>query len=419
MLETAKSRLAPYGWATAQLSLTVFLWQASIGVFMLSLAQQYLPEQLEANPAFPGYALAIYAGARFVCQTPIGWLSDRIGRRRTLTFGIGVSLLSVILMFQVQNPMSFLVFSALYGVGAAGVWPAIMACVGDTHEPDKRARVLNMMNLVHLVGLGVGTLAGVTLIDVISYQGAFVACLLFTGLALAFAYQGSRTEAQERRDAPAEAVATKRTGSYRALLSIQVVLLASIALLLSMGTTVQVPVIGAYTSEVLQTKVQVLALMLVVPIAVAAFLAIRFGHIADRFGRQVPLIGGLAMAALGYFALSQTSNPLLAMNLVVVAGLGYAVCLPAWGAAALDATETGGRGLLLGTLATVQGLGGVAGPALGGLTNAVWGPLAPFKVGAIVLALALLLTVVHLRHQLRSAPKAAPTYAQPRALPAE
>ena len=58
------------------LGLTVLLWQASTGVFLLSLVQQYLPQQLEANAAFPGYALAIYAAARFLLQAP-AWLGAR------------------------------------------------------------------------------------------------------------------------------------------------------------------------------------------------------------------------------------------------------------------------------------------------------------------------------------------------------
>ena len=178
-------------------------------------------------------------------------------------------------------------------------------------------------------------------------------------------------------------------------------LLAGIALLLSIGTTVQAPIVGEYTNDVLNTKLHVLGLMLLAPAALAVVFIVRFGHLADRFGRQVPMIGGLAVAAVCYFALSQTTNPLLAVNLVVLAGLGYAVSIPAWGAAALDATELGGRGLMLGVLATVQGLGGAMGQALGGLSSAAWGPVAPFKLGAVLLMLALMLTVMHLYHQRR------------------
>ncbi|MCH8850073.1 MAG: MFS transporter [Chloroflexi bacterium] len=338
-----------------------------------------------------------FRGGRFLLQGPAGWLADHFGRRRTLTLGIGVSLSAVLLMLQVQDVTSFLVFSGLYGAGSAAIWPSIMAFVGDHGDPSARAKTLN---IAQLLGLGLGVMVGVTLIDLISYHAAFAACLAFSGFALAFAYRGARAAG-----APVERSGTetsKANGVLRRLLSTRLLLLAGIAFLLSIGTTVQAPIIGQYTTEVLHTKMHVLGLMLLAPAAVALFLIVRFGHLADRFGRQVPLIGGLAVAAVCYYALSQTTNPLLAVNIVVIAGLAYAVSIPAWGAAALDATDLGGRGLMLGVLATVQGLGGVVGQAIGGASSAVWGPVAPFKVGAILLVLALMLTVVHLYHHRRS-----------------
>ena len=102
-------------------------------MFLLSLVQQHLPEQLEANAAFPGYALALYATGRLLLQAPAGWLADRVGGRQTVTLGIAISLPSVILMFQVRDTTSFLAFSAPYGAGSAAIWPSIMAYVGDTH----------------------------------------------------------------------------------------------------------------------------------------------------------------------------------------------------------------------------------------------------------------------------------------------
>ena len=404
MLKNVRSRLTDHSWQTLELALTVLLWQASTGVFLLSLVQQYLPQQLEANAAFTGYALAAYAAGRFLLQTPAGWLADRLGRRRTLMLGIAVSLPAVLLMLRVQDPTSFLVFSGLYGAGSAAVWPAIMAYVGDTRQPSARGRTLNFLNMSQMVGLGLGSMVGVLLIDLISYQAAFAACLTFSGLALAFAYRGSREPA-----AAATASATGRTlgGLWGRLRSTQVLLLAGIALLLSTGTTVQAPAVGAYASEVLETKLYVLGFMLLAPAVVAGFLAARYGHLADRFGRQVPLIGGLAVAACCFYALSQTTHPVLAVHLAVLAGLGYAVSIPAWGAAALDASEFGGRGLMLGMLATVQGLGGAAGQAIGGMTNAVWGPVAPFKMGALLLMLAVVLVLFHLRNQRRNAPATA------------
>jgi predicted MFS family arabinose efflux permease len=242
-------------------------------------------------------------------------------------------------------------------------------------------------------------MAGVTLLDLISYQAAFAACLAFSGLALAFAYRGARsgsTVTETREASP-----RKLRAVLRSLLSMRILFLATIALLLSIGSTVQAPVVGAYATEVLDTKLHVIGLMMLAPAAVGAVLAVRLGRLADHFGRTLPLIGGLFVAALSYSALSQTTHPLLAVNFIVLAGLAYAVSIPAWGAAALDATELGGRGLVLGMLATVQGFGGIIGQAIGGVTSAAWGPAAPFKAGALLLMIALLLTVLYLQQQRR------------------
>jgi MFS family permease len=411
MLKSALARFNRVPRPTAQLAITVALWQASTGVYILALVQQYLPEELGANAAFPGYALALYAAARFLLQTPAGWLADRCGRRRVLMLGIAVSIPSLFLMLQVQDAGLFLLFSALYGAGSAAIWPAIMAYVGDTNEIETRGRTLHALNLAQLLGLGLGTMIGVTLLDLISYQAAFIACLSLSGLALAFAYLGVRSAPASEARLPRAGRQASLSATRKQLLTTRVALLAGIALLLSIGTTVQAPIVGAYTTEVLDTKMHVLGLMLLVPGAVAAVFVVRFGHAADKFGRQVPMILGLTVAAVCYFMLSQTTDPILAVTLVAFAGAAYAISVPAWGAAALDATEIGGRGLMLGVLATVQGFGGAAGQAIGGVTNAAWGPVAPLKLGAMVLMLAMVLAVMHLRHQQRTAEAPAPTQA--------
>jgi MFS family permease len=117
----------------------------------------------------------------------------------------------------------------------------------------------------------------------------------------------------------------------------------------------------------------------------------------------VPLVAGLFVASISIFALTLTTSPFIVVNLVVIAGLAYAISIPAWAAAALDATDAGARGLWLGTLTAVQGLGVAGGQALGGVIGGIWGPLAPFKLAALLLMVALTLIISHQAVQ-RAAP---------------
>lgn len=376
----------------AEFIAVVFLWQASVGVFFLSIVQQYLPVQLDASPAFPGYAMAIYGGVRFLWQTPAGWIADRIGRRLTMVIGMAIGIPTLCLMLQVPEPHAFLGLSAVLGLSAATMWPAFMAHLGETLPQNRRGSVMSAMNAAGMVGLGLGTVVGVVLMDFISYRAAFAACLGFNGLALALAARKCSFRLTPAVCAPR--LATARGGRT---LTPAVVSLAAIVLFLSLGTTIHTPVVGRYVTEVLDTKLYVMALFLIPSATVAAITLLKFGHMADRLGRHVPLIAGLFLAALSLFLLTLTRNPLLAVNLAVLAGLAYAVSLPAWSAAALDATDIGSRGLLLGAMTAIQGLGGALGQALGGRVSEMYGPLAPFKFGAILLIVALLLTIWHLQ----------------------
>jgi MFS family permease len=396
MPRAIRVKFSPHQVHLAELALTLFLWHASLGIFFLSLVQEYLPKELGASPAFPGYALAVYSLARFLWQPPAGWLADRVGRRPVLLVGVATAIPILVLMAQVREGHLFLLFSALYGLSAATMWPAFLARVGDTQVPSMRAKTMHILNLAQLSGLGVGTFAGVTLVGYVSYESAFVACLVFNGVALLLTMRQTETlTTVAQRLAPGG-------GFWRGLSGLGspgVLLLGAIVLFLSLGTTVHTPIIGSYVNNVLHMQLHQMAFMLPIPAAVAAVIVLRCGHLADRFGRQVPLMGGLAVAALSLFALTLTRSPFLAVNLAVLAGLAYAISIPAWSAAALDATEIGSRGVLLGALTAVQGLGGAMGQALGGVVGQMYGPLAPFKFGAILLGAALLLTLVHLRQQ--------------------
>jgi MFS family permease len=380
-----------------ELTFTVLLWQASVGIFLLSVLQKYLPEELGASAAFPGYAMASYGLAKFVCQTPAGWLADRIGRRLVLSLGAFLALPAVLLMMQVREVHLFLAFSALYGLSGAAIWPALMAHVGDTHDPSERGQAMNKLNMAQLIGLGLGTVAGTFLVDYISYLAAFIVALSLNGLA--FMLTARHLPRRQPARKPRIVEVTKAAVGSKGPWTMSIIILAAISLFLSLGINFYAPALGAYTSQVLHVEMSRLALMLIAPALVAGLIISRAGHLSDHFGRQLPLAVGLGVCALSLFALTRTSNALLVVNLAVLAGLAYAVAMPAWSAAALDAAHVGSRGLLMGALAAVQGLGSVIGQALGGTVGEAYGPLAPFRFAALMLVVALLLTFVHMQHQ--------------------
>jgi predicted MFS family arabinose efflux permease len=177
-----------------------------------------------------------------------------------------------------------------------------------------------------------------------------------------------------------------------------VLILGGVILFLSLGIAVQTPAIGAYTHDQLRIEMHEAAFLLLLPGSAAVVVALRCSHLSDRFGRHWPLVIGLAVTGLSLFALTLTHNAFLAVNLAVLAGLAYAISVPAWCAAAIDATQVHCRGLLLGAFAAVQGLGGAVGQAVGGKVSETYGPVAPFNFAAILLGVAVIFAVLHIRH---------------------
>jgi MFS family permease len=377
-----------------ELGAVVFLWQAAVGIYFLSLVQQYLPQALHSGPAFPGYAMASYGVAKFAWQPAAGWIADRAGRRITMIAGMALSVPALVLMMEVPDERAFLAFSAVLGIGAATMWPAFMAHVGESTPHGRRTRTMTLLNLAQMTGIGAGTLAGVLMVDFVTYSGAFWVCIGFSMLALAMVL---RSVPQEDAIAAPKDVARPSPAVRDGVPAWTpgIAMLAVIVLFLTVGTSLHTPMIGAYTHDVLRVKMSFLALLFPLPALAAGIALWRLRKLEERYGRHVPLIGGLFVASLSIFALTLTANPFIAVNLVVLAGLAYAISIPAWGAAALDATDVGSRGLWLGALSAVQGLGVAGGQALGGVIGGVWGPLAPFKLAALLLMLALAMIVAH------------------------
>jgi MFS family permease len=137
-----------------------------------------------------------------------------------------------------------------------------------------------------------------------------------------------------------------------------------------------------------------MGLMLAVPGTITALALLPAGHLADRLGRKPPIVAGLALLTLCYAGAPTTTNLLVVTAGATLAGLGYALAVPAWNALAMDRIPDESRGLLLGAVATVQGAGLAVGPIIGGSLWEHIHPYAPFVAGALLLLVATLLSLL-------------------------
>ena len=110
-----------------------------------------------------GLLAAIYPGVWGVAQIFTGALSDRIGRKGLITWGMWVQAAGIGATALAAGFAGFALGGVLLGLGTAMVYPTLLAAIGDVAHPEWRASAVGVYRLWRDLGYAVGALlAGIT-----------------------------------------------------------------------------------------------------------------------------------------------------------------------------------------------------------------------------------------------------------------
>ena len=109
-----------------------------------------------------GALAAIYPATWGIVQLGTGALSDRVGRKWLIVYGMWTQAGGIAVVTVVETFPGFAAGAALLGVGTAMVYPTFMAVIGDVAHPDWRATSLGAYRFWRDAGyVGGAVLAGV------------------------------------------------------------------------------------------------------------------------------------------------------------------------------------------------------------------------------------------------------------------
>lgn len=108
----------------------------------------YAADLPQATPVLVGLAIGIYGFSQMFLQVPMGWLSDRIGRRPTITLGLLVFAFGSLVAAFSHGLIGIIIGRALQGMGA--VSGASQALAADHSHDNNRSKVMA------IIGVGVG-----------------------------------------------------------------------------------------------------------------------------------------------------------------------------------------------------------------------------------------------------------------------
>lgn len=130
----------------AAVSLALIFAMRMLGLFMLMpILAVYGQELSGVSPLWIGIAIGAYGLTQALFQIPMGWLSDRYGRRRIIVLGLVIFAIgSIIAGFATSIEMVTL-GRAIQGMGA--IASAVLALASDVTREEQRPKVMAVIGM--------------------------------------------------------------------------------------------------------------------------------------------------------------------------------------------------------------------------------------------------------------------------------
>lgn len=152
------------------------------------------------NLAQVGLLAAIYPATWGFAQLVTGALSDRIGRKPLIVWGMWIQAAGVAVMTVVHAFIGFATGALLLGIGTAMVYPALLAAIGDVAHPSWRGSAVGVYRLWRDLGYAIGALLAGLTADAFGLPAAMwlVAALTFASGAVSAARMRETLAAEDR-----------------------------------------------------------------------------------------------------------------------------------------------------------------------------------------------------------------------------
>jgi predicted MFS family arabinose efflux permease len=332
-----------------------------------------LVHELHMSKASAGLMTAMYPIGTFVGSIPGGWLTVRIGPRRTVYAGLSLLAVSTLAFGWLDSVAALDAARFVEGVGGAFSWAGALAWLVADVPAERRGQTIG-----GALGAAIaGSLFGPVIGTIASAVGRGPTFSVVVVLALALMDQCRRLplvhtpSAQRLRDL----VVVFRDRDVRSAMWL-VVLPALVSGVVS--------VLGPLRLHRLGADAAAIGAVYLVAAAIEALLTPAVGWLSDRRGRLLPMRAGLAgtAAALACFTLP-SSAVLLGVLIILIAAILSAFWAPAM-AMLSEAAEVGGleHGYSAALMNIAWATGQTLGAASGGVIAKALGDAAPMGVAA-------------------------------------
>lgn len=367
--------------AVVSLLIVAFLAETAYAVLNLSTMPVYLQYDRGLGPSVIGLVIAVFLLSEAVLKSPMGAISVRLGTRWLMILGpaisIGTSFATLALPRGFGGEVVALMgLRALDGLGAAMLWPAAFAYMGDLVEDSERQRAMSLLNMCYLVGVAIGLPVGGIANDLFGQAFAETlgsrspAILVAAGMfALVTVMAFAKLPKVQDHHVSIQAAETPSISDIRQSLT-RIPSVLALAAITYIGVGFPMAIVKLFAEEQLKLSESAFG-AITLPIALAmAGLSLPLSRLGERIGRGRAVHWGLGLCAAGVsvIALGAFFPFMRTLGAVAVgalpAAIGFLLTIPAWMASVSD-IDARRRGVYLGAVMTAQGVGAILGMAVG------------------------------------------------------
>ena len=131
---------------------------------------------LDASVGGLGVSLSAYFSARLLFQTPIGILSDRIGKRNMVAAGLSITAFLLLGMAHVTSVIQLFALMFVAGITSAAVNVPALASGADLASPGMIGQQMSLFPMASAIGMVVGPLLGGIFATQFGFASPFYLC---------------------------------------------------------------------------------------------------------------------------------------------------------------------------------------------------------------------------------------------------
>lgn len=368
-----------------------------LGIGLVIPVTPFIKTQYHFTTSQMGVMTSLFAFAQFVASPIVGKMSDKLGRKPVIVFGLFTYMISEFIFAVATTLPIFNISRIIGGLSAAMVIPTSMALGSDLTTLKGRAKVIGWLSaafsggLILGPGLG-GILAGIT------YKTPFwvAGILSITSAIFTHIFLKEDKAVLEREELEAEKKAQEK-GSIRAILTLPMVMLFGMILVSSFGLQGFESIYSIYVNQVFDFGLGTIALVLTLNGIISLILQVAaFNWIINKIGEMRLISIAFLLSAICVFWITQAHTHVEVIVATLIIFSSFDLLRPAI-TTLLTKSSRSNQGLINGMNMSLTSVGNVIGPLMSGALMD-WNTHYPYLVVTVILAASYLLTFIVRKH---------------------